>query len=364
MLNDYSRDNRIYQLWQAYWGDYSDTLLLRSKFNENVKYNYLALVADIIRNTMLKTGIELVNKNTDSVIDVLEPVQTVLNEGLSWLIRNGTIEGTVAGRYTDEGIEPLTTFNIWQDGENVILYKMDYTSRFYFYNVRNQWVVEQQSFTGQEILNRYLWPYEQKPYFMFFHKDPLPGQIYGSGEFRESDITDIQAINFLLGNALRIVRYQANKRVVGTGFNPAGITSSPDGTIVLPNGANMYTLDTTADLTGTLALKDTLVSSFLEAHSIPPVVLGQVQDVGKLSSLALEVLYGPLIRKIDTLRTYSYTPALRKILEVILLIQADMGNIPAVDIKSIDIKWPELVMKEDMGENTDGRELQRSSRGD
>ena len=329
-------------MWQAYNDDYADTLILQSRFNENVKLNYLKMVSDIVVSSMLQGGIQLVNAQTDSVIDELAPVQTILNEALSWLIRNGVIEGTVIGRYTSEGIEPLTSYNVTKEGDTLIAYTMMYDSRYYFYKVRNQWVIEQQSVTGQEIFNRYLWPYETKPYVLFHHKDPVPGHQFGRGEFSQKDVTTIQAINFLLGNAVRIVRYQANKKPVGTGFNANSVATSPDGILVLPAGANMWTLDTTADLTGTLALKDQLVSSFLEVHSIPPVVLGQLNSVGKLSALALEVLYGPLHRKVTTLRTYSYTPALRKMLEAILLVQSDMNVVPLYDVNQIKIKWPNL----------------------
>jgi len=146
-----------------------------------------------------------------------------------------------------------------------------------------------------------LWPYAWSPVF-HCQNLPAPNQFYGMADLEDDVIEAAAAINFTASNIGRILRFHAHPKTWGTGFQAAQLDVAVDGTIILPSkDATLQNLEMQSDLSSSLEFYKRMLEAFYAVSRTPEITTGNVgEGLGSLSGLALQVLYGPLVRKNGT----------------------------------------------------------------
>ncbi|MDW8006442.1 MAG: phage portal protein [Thermomicrobium sp.] len=216
-------------------------------------------------------------------------------------------------------------------------------------------IVAQRSRTGShawETLAEESWPYPWPP-VAHTQNLPNPHAFWGVSDLEEDVIRLNDAINFLLSNLLRIVRYHAHPRTWGRGFTAAQLNVGIDETIVLPSEhAELRNLEMQSDLGSSIALYQRLREALHEITRIPEVATGKVENLGSLSGVALAILYQPLLEKTQTKRL-TYGTLLEQLNQRLL----ELGGFGAD--QPVTIHWPPLLPSDFRADAETGLVLQQ-----
>jgi hypothetical protein len=168
-----------------------------------------------------------------------------------------------------------------------------------------RWVIrDEKAFSGDrwQTVAETVWPYEFAP-VIDCQNLPNPHDYWGVSDLEEDVLRLNDAINFLLSNLVRIVRYHAHPKTWGRGFRAEQLDISVDETIVLPSpDAELRNLEMQSDLGSSIQLYLRLREAFHEIARVPEIATGRVEGVGSLSGVALQILYQPLVEKTETKR--------------------------------------------------------------
>jgi hypothetical protein len=168
-----------------------------------------------------------------------------------------------------------------------------------------RWVIrDEKAFSGDrwQVVAETAWPYEFAP-IIDCQNLPNPHDYWGVSDLEEDVLRLNDAINFLLSNLVRIVRYHAHPKTWGRGFRAEQLDLSVDETIVLPSpDAELRNLEMQSDLGSSIQLYLRLREAFHEIARVPEIATGRVEGVGSLSGVALQILYQPLVEKTQTKR--------------------------------------------------------------
>jgi hypothetical protein len=168
-----------------------------------------------------------------------------------------------------------------------------------------RWVIrDEKAFSGDrwKTVAETVWPYEFAP-VIDCQNLPNPHDYWGVSDLEEDVLRLNDAINFLLSNLVRIVRYHAHPKTWGRGFRAEQLDLSVDETIVLPSpDAELRNLEMQSDLGSSIQLYLRLREAFHEIARVPEIATGRVEGVGSLSGVALQILYQPLVEKTETKR--------------------------------------------------------------
>ena len=148
------------------------------------------------------------------------------------------------------------------------------------------------------------WPYPWPP-IVDCQNLPNPNEYWGISDLEEDVLQLNGAINFVLSNLARIVRFHAHPKTWGKGFTAQQLSIAVDETIVLPSpDAELRNLEMLGDLSSSIALYERLREALHEISRIPEVATGKLESTGQLSGVALASLYPPLLEKTETKRRY------------------------------------------------------------
>lgn len=129
----------------------------------------------------------------------------------------------------------------------------------------------------------------------------VPNEFYGRPDLTK-DITDANAaINSVLSDLKRTVRLHGHPLYWLSGATGEALDVGPGDAIELPEGAHVGAIETRSDPTA-LELYERLKAALHEQARVPEIAGGKLEGIGQLSGLALQILYGPLIRKTRTKR--------------------------------------------------------------
>jgi hypothetical protein len=150
------------------------------------------------------------------------------------------------------------------------------------------------------------WPYPWPP-IVDCQNLPNPNEYWGISDLEEDVLQLNGAINFVLSNLARIVRFHAHPKTWGKGFTAQQLSIAVDETIVLPSpDAELRNLEMLNDLSSSIALYERLQEALHEISRIPEVATGKLDRIGQLSGVALAILYQPLLEKTESKRrTYG-----------------------------------------------------------
>lgn len=194
--------------------------------------------------------------------------------------------------------------------------------------------------TNFEEIGRDRWPFVWAP-IMGCQNLPLPNVYWGLSDL-ESDLVAVnKAINFVLSNINRIIRFHAHPKTWGKGFQADQIKIAIDETLVLgsPN-AELKNLEMLTDLGSSLEFYKLLKEVLHEMARVPEIATGKVDDIGALSGVALKILYQSLIEKTATKRVACYGDLLREANKRLL----ELGG--QGDKHKIKIHWAEPLPKD------------------
>jgi len=202
-----------------------------------------------------------------------------------------------------------------------------------------RWLIrDEKAFSGERwiTVSETIWPYEFSP-IVDCQNLPNPHDYWGISDVEDDALRLNDAINFLLSNLVRIVRYHAHPKTWGRGFRADQLDLSVDETIVLPSpDAELRNLEMQSDLDSSIKLYLRLREAFHEIVRIPEVATGRIEGVGSLSGIALQILYQPLVEKTETKRRL-YGDLLVELNRRLLAI-AGFGD----DLMTT-LHWPELI---------------------
>lgn len=350
--NDQERQQRLLRIeraWQSYYGNFPDALRPvrnrdNSRTDDNVKVNKARTIANTSVHFLFGRDVGFDLPQDDAAADYLNGVVddgsvitpgvwtvnrkaiTLLKLGLNGAVTGHTFVKIVPGPTPLTGslprlviLDPATVDVTWDpdDLELVSAYEISYpgidpgSGRPMLYRQLHQrdgvqWRILDQQKTPDArtwtTVSEQPWPW---PFAAIVDTQnlPAPNQYWGTADL-ETDVLDLnKQRNFLLTNALRIMRFHGHPRTWGRGFNAKDLEQSIDATLILPNkDAMLENLEMQSD-GQYLDLVDRRIDEAIhELSDLPPVAVGKVENVGQLSSLALKVLYAPLIARTETKR--------------------------------------------------------------
>lgn len=130
---------------------------------------------------------------------------------------------------------------------------------------------------------------------------PEPNEFYGRPDLTEDITRANHAINGVLSDLRRTVRLHGHPLYWISGATGEKLDVGPGDAIELPPEASVGAIETRSDPTA-LELYERLKAALHEQARVPEITAGRLDNVGQLSGLALQILYGPLMRKTRTKR--------------------------------------------------------------
>jgi hypothetical protein len=193
-------------------------------------------------------------------------------------------------------------------------------------NVANRWIL-----TGEQ-----LWPYTWSP-ILDCQNIAVPNEFWGEADIPTDIINLTQSRNFALSNWARIIKYQAHQRLWGRGFRDDQVKLGVDDIFIIESDAGqLASIEPTSNMAGLSDLDRRLDEAIHEGSRTPAIATGKVESVGQLSGVALQILYGPLVQKIEAKRQ-TYGDMLRLACRHLL----ELGGFGAeIDV---NIVWPEIL---------------------
>lgn len=363
ILDDHEREQRIKRAYDAYFNGGPDTLKQRKgEINDNVKINYSRLIVDAGVANLFGSKLGVVAP-ADAGDDVQTEIDQIIRDnggGLLWqrMGVSGAIGGTAYYRLQvrdDESIrviivDPSTVEIEWdeQDHESVTGYVVTFVPNAGLESIARRhliqkqddetWLItEQEAFDeGWRTIDEEVWPW---PFAPMGHAQniPSPHETYGISDL-EPDVLDLcDGINRVVSNINRIVRLYAHPRTWGKMIGDAlNMDANPGAVIRLEHPeAELRNLEMSSDLGSSIDLYRRLVAALHETTRIPEVATGKLDSAGQLSSLALRILYAPLIQKTESKRR-TYGQAIEQMFMRALALRG-------YDDILVELIWPELL---------------------
>lgn len=317
--------------WEAYYGKLQPALRTRAgQYDDNVKINYARMIVD--------KGVSFLF-GQDVGFEINELQETESEQWLKevWsrnrkmnLLQNAALVGGVTGHVFVK-IVPLPTYprlvvidpetvtvSLAPDDHNYILsYQISYTSvdpktskpvaiRQVIERNGTNWQITDQIGDIEKLswstISSVVWPYDFSP-IVDCQNLPAPGEFWGQSDLEDDVIDIINAINFIASNTSRIIRFHAHPKTWGRGFSAKDLKIGIDETIVLPGeNSELHNLEMHSDLASSLQYLRELKNALHELSRVPEIATGNLDRVGALSGVALQILYQPLIEKTNTKR--------------------------------------------------------------
>lgn len=362
--DDRERTERIRAAWDAYYGTNRDPLKVRKgEVNDNVRINYARLVVDAGVGHLFGDQIEVRagGDSPDAAQEVIDQVLRANGEGLFFQRAgtSGAIGGTFfyriipqeAGPTRITVVDPSTVDVEWEpdDYETVTAYKVTWLveGEDERTTVRRQtisrdgatWMIvdEEAIEGGWAVIGEAEWPF---PWAPMGHAQnlPSPHEVYGLSDLEPDVLRLCTSIERTASNINRVLRLYAHPRTWGRMIGDAlNMDANPGSIIRLEHpDAMLANLEMQSDLQSSIDYYRRLVAALHETTRIPEVATGKLDNAGQLSSLALRILYTPLIQKTETKRR-TYGQAIEEMMRRVLDLNGNGYD------HDVSITWPELV---------------------
>lgn len=377
-LTEMRRVERICRAWQAYYGDIPGPFKrVAGKPDDNITLNYERLIVDTGVSALFGHGVEFdVSGEGETAKREDNPAQQWLDavwkaNRQDTLLHRLALNGAVAGHawiqiVEQDGRPPrlvvldpasVSVRHSPLDYEDVVEYQIQWsgidpgTGKPCAYRrlVTSQgawWLITDQESRGDDARwTTTLTSEWRRPWapILGCQNLPAPNVYWGTSDL-EADVTSVvRAMDFVMSNMARILRYHAHPKTIGTGINADELNAEVDGFTAIPSpDAKVFNLEMSGDLSASLEFYKALLESMHELSRVPVVATGKVDGIGALSGVALEVLYRPLMEKSATKRL-TYGDMLEELCGRIL----EMGGYVGV---SVETRWPDLLPKDTKAE--------------
>lgn len=353
------RQERIDWAWRAYHGDLPKPLKSRT-FDDNVQPNFVQAIVDLGVSFLFGKDIPFdTDPSTEQLAETPEEVYLdavwAANDKAALLIKLG-LNGSVCGhaflkikrRMNDVPrillLDPATVGVHWDDDDLEDVYR--YTQSWRAVNrlgmavTRRQvterndnglsWTVTDEEASADSgpwrTLSTELWPYPFTPIFQCQNL-PAPNEFWGLSDLETHVVTMQQALNFTLSNLQKTVRLHAHPKPVAIGVNATDIDASPDKITAIPLGGDLKYMQAAPFQSSSLELYEKLQNALYTVTKTPELAMGKMDNVGQLSGLALQILYGPLLSKTNTKRA-MYGPMLQRLNQALLALAGFAADVP------------------------------------
>jgi hypothetical protein len=375
------RQQHADQAWRAYYGALEPPLR-SSRYNDNVQPNFAQVVVDLGVSFLFGKDLPFEVADADgSTAELTEsPAEAWLercwmaNEKGATLIKlatNGGVCGhvfvkiarkqpktapyprlvvldpaTITPHWTNDDIDDVWKFvQEWKDIDA-------YTGKAVLRQQITERALNGQTWTITDreripdvarwtVTNTEVWPFPFAP-IEHCQNLPAPNEFWGRPDL-ESHLIDLQrAVSFLASNLQKTIRLHAHPKPWASGVSVDQIDASPDTITGLPPGAEMGYMQADAFQEPSIALYNQLLDALHEVAKVPAVAVGKLENVGQLSGLALQILYGPLLAKTNVKREL-YGPMLRRINRALLVV-GGLGD------REVTVKWQSPLPQNSMEE--------------
>lgn len=334
----------INKAWDAYYGNLPKPLKVKpGQADDNIALNFSSLIVDKGVSFLFGNKVSFeVKPDGESTEDVwldkcweANKLMTTLHE----LGTNGGVAGHVfvklkaaGGAYKYPRVivpDPATVFPTLdpEDYKNVLKWRIQWNAidpvtskpmvrRQMITPEGNRWRIVDEVSKGDnarwDLIGQDIWPYSWAP-VLNCQNLPHPNVFWGRSDLEE-DIVDVnKAINFLVSNIGRIIRFHAHPKTWGSGFQADQLKVGIDETIVLPTlNAKLENLEMRSDLGSSLEFFKRLKESLHEIARVPEIATGKMENIGTLSGVAIKILYQALIEKTQTKQTSGYGELLKE----------------------------------------------------
>jgi hypothetical protein len=203
------------------------------------------------------------------------------------------------------------------------------------------WVIRESiSDGGAETVRREIaWNY---PFAPVFHCQnwPLPNEFYGRADLSPDVLHLIENLWRVDSQINRQVRLHGFPKPVITGANKADVNLESRKVLFLPKpGQKIEMLEMSRELQAAFQDRKNLREALSEVTQVPEIATGKVENVGQLSSLALKILYGPLLERTATKRLL-YGDMIVRLCRALL----EMGGFAG---QPVTLSWPDPLPGDD-----------------
>lgn len=338
--DEHDREERLRRwrcAWEAYRGDLPDPLkVAMGDPDDNIKLNLARPVVNAglhflfgrdVRLTV--AGDEAAQTWLDAAWRMNRQATTLLNLG-----KNGALCGHAFVRIVPDSpltapyprlvvLDPANVAAFWEadDIENIFAYTIEFpdvdrrtgrplTRRTEIARDGAAWTITDKVAAAggrwQVVGTPAAWPYPWPP-IVHCQNMPCPNEFWGEADLDEDVIAVNRAINTAMSNANRAVRIHAHPWPVGKGLRAEEVDRSLNALILLQNpNASLDLLQAQGVGAADFELYRHLKEALHAIAETPEIATGRLDNIGQLSGLALQILYGPLLAKTQTKRrTYG-----------------------------------------------------------
>ncbi len=367
-LDDLARHERMRSAWVAYHGETPGCLSSRpGQSDDNVKPNYARVVVDKGVSFLFGGGIDIRTGNgaPSGAQEWLTRAWT--RNGMETLLHRLAMNGAVCGhafvKLVGAGtpgqpprlivLDPMTVRATWEpdDCERIVRYDVEWvgldtvTGKAAAFRQRITrrrdgrpgWFLVDQRSDGDarqwRTVRTETWPYGWSP-IVSCQNLPVPNAFWGLSDLEPDVLHLCRAMSFVLSNAMRIVRLHAHPKLWGSGFHAEDLALGPEDVTVLPaRDAALHILEMQGDLGSSLDLFRRIKDALHELTRVPEISAGALNALGRVSGVALRVLYQPLMEKTRTKRML-YGSLIREVSVRML----EMGGF-GTDVP-VEVHWP------------------------
>lgn len=325
------RHQRMKRAWGLYYGEHKKPLVVKSgKPDDNIIVNYARLIVDVGVGFLFGepgTDKELRFSIDGDVTSESSPeawlnavwrdnrkMTTLFKVGLNGSVCGHPFVKVMAGRAGGMPrvivLDPAHVEAEWSVDDVdalervTIAYETTEHGKLVKYRqvialVDGRWLITDERAVGNSSrfseISREVWPYSWCPVH-HCQNLPDPNVFWGMSDLEEDVIALNESANFVLSNLNRILRYHAHPKTWGKGVKAAEMQVAPDGAILLNNpDASLNNLEMLSDLSSSIEFFGQVRQALREITHVPEVALGGMADASRVSSLALKVMYSPLL---------------------------------------------------------------------
>jgi hypothetical protein len=149
-----------------------------------------------------------------------------------------------------------------------------------------------------EIKQELMWGFPWAP-IVDWQNLPDPEDYYGDPDLVRPELND--ALNFVASNTMRIIKYHAHPKTIGTGMQSKDVQpTSVDGFWSVPNPeAKISNLEMQSDLSSSMAFLQLLQQWFFAEHRAVDMA-SFAADMGNLTNFGLRTIYKDTLDKLGT----------------------------------------------------------------
>lgn len=237
-------------------------------------------------------------------------------------------------------LNPRTVTVWWRpdDMEQITAYTVQYeqgdaTYRQEMINNGNSWLIRdlvRERGRQWKLVNELLWGFPFAP-IVEWQNLPDPEEYYGDPDLVRPELND--ALNFLASNTMRILKFHAHPKTIGTGMRASDVQQTEvDGFWTVPNSeAKVSNLEMQSDLASSLAYLQLLRGWFFSEHRAVDMETFS-RDMGSVTNFGLRTLYKDALDKLASKRAL-YGKGLADLGERMLALSGVQGR--------PEINWPD-----------------------